>query len=172
MTVVYFISPAGEYGPVKIGCTKNIKKRLTTLSRCSSKKLEVLAAAQGSFDDERRLHMQFNTHRSHGEWFHRNEDIDRMIAFVSKTGILPDYAEPSIPAPDQTDVVFMAFRKTNASTIIDALGGTTAVSRLLNAPVSTVHSWRTIGIPASRLAHIRLVAKIEGKTLPQTQEGS
>ena len=53
-----------------------------------------------------------------------------------------------------------------ANAVIDALGGTSAVARLLEAPVSTVHSWRKIGIPASRMSHLRLVAKIERKKLP------
>lgn len=53
-----------------------------------------------------------------------------------------------------------------AAKVIDALGGTSAVAKLINAPVSTVHSWRKIGIPASRLAHLRLVADTQGVTLP------
>ncbi|MEG3086149.1 carph-isopro domain-containing protein [Sphingomonas sp. PB4P5] len=48
-----------------------------------------------------------------------------------------------------------------ANQIIDALGGTTAVSRMTDAPLSTVHSWRKNGIPRSRLAHLRLVAALE-----------
>lgn len=55
---------------------------------------------------------------------------------------------------------------TQASTIIDHLGGTSAVAKLIEAPVSTVHSWRTIGIPPSRLAHLRLAAQAAGKSLP------
>lgn len=51
--------------------------------------------------------------------------------------------------------------QTVADHIIDALGGTTAVSRLTDAPLSTVHSWRKNGIPRSRLAHLRLLAKVE-----------
>lgn len=43
-----------------------------------------------------------------------------------------------------------------ANRIIDALGGSTAVSRLVVTPLSTVHSWRKNGIPTSRLAHLRL----------------
>jgi hypothetical protein len=46
-----------------------------------------------------------------------------------------------------------------ANRIIDALGGSTAVSRLIETPLSTVHSWRKNGIPASRLAHLRLAAR-------------
>lgn len=53
-----------------------------------------------------------------------------------------------------------------ANTIIDALGGTSAVASMISAPVSTVHSWRKIGIPASRMAHLKLVAQVEGKQWP------
>ena len=49
---------------------------------------------------------------------------------------------------------------------IDDLGGTSAVAKMIDAPVSTVQSWRSIGIPASRLAHLRLIAQAEGKPAP------
>jgi hypothetical protein len=55
---------------------------------------------------------------------------------------------------------------TFATAVIDALGGTTAVSRATDAPPTTVQSWKKNGIPASRLAHLRLVAKDKGITLP------
>jgi hypothetical protein len=50
-----------------------------------------------------------------------------------------------------------------ANRIIDALGGTTAVSRLLEIPLSTVHSWRSNGVPPSRMAHLKLAAAVAGK---------
>jgi hypothetical protein len=49
-----------------------------------------------------------------------------------------------------------------ASNLIATLGGSTAVSRLTDAPVSTVHSWKQNGIPSSRLAHLRLIAERDG----------
>jgi hypothetical protein len=49
----------------------------------------------------------------------------------------------------------------NAADVIDALGGTTAVARKMEASVSTVHSWREAGIPRSRLAHLRLIGERE-----------
>lgn len=52
-----------------------------------------------------------------------------------------------------------------ANQIIDALGGTSVVAKLIAAPVSTVHSWRKIGIPTSRMAHLRLVAQMQGVDL-------
>lgn len=54
----------------------------------------------------------------------------------------------------------------DAIKVIHHLGGTSKVAKLIEAPVSTVHSWRTIGIPSSRLAHLRLVADSEGRPLP------
>lgn len=53
-----------------------------------------------------------------------------------------------------------------ANQVIDALGGTTAVAIAAEAPVSTVHSWRKIGIPKSRLAHLKLIAEQRGISLP------
>lgn len=60
-----------------------------------------------------------------------------------------------------------AAMNTEANAIIDHLGGTSAVAKLIEAPTSTVHSWRANGIPASRLAHLRLAAKAAGKTFPE-----
>lgn len=59
---------------------------------------------------------------------------------------------------------------TFADQVIDALGGTTVVATEIEAPTSTVHSWRKIGIPPSRMAHLRLVAQIKGVTLPDRPE--
>lgn len=59
---------------------------------------------------------------------------------------------------------------TYADKVIDALGGTSKVAVAINAPTSTVHSWRKIGIPASRLAHLRLLAKVEKVSLPSPDQ--
>lgn len=48
---------------------------------------------------------------------------------------------------------------TFAVNLIGSLGGQTAVARMIEAPVSTVHSWKENGIPHSRLAHLRLIAE-------------
>lgn len=56
---------------------------------------------------------------------------------------------------------------THATAIIDALGGTSEVARDIEAPPSTVQSWKKIGIPQSRLAHLRLLAQSKGVTLPE-----
>lgn len=51
--------------------------------------------------------------------------------------------------------------------VIEAFGGTTAVANAMKAHTSTVNSWRTIGIPRSRMAHLRLLADAKGITLPK-----
>lgn len=56
---------------------------------------------------------------------------------------------------------------TEAQAVIHHLGGTTAVARMIDAPISTVQSWKHIGIPPSRLAHLRLVARDAAKPLPE-----
>jgi DNA-binding transcriptional regulator YdaS (Cro superfamily) len=50
----------------------------------------------------------------------------------------------------------------NASELIDTLGGTTAVAKLLNVKPPSVHAWRTGGIPDDKL--IRLAPAIERAT--------
>ena len=62
--------------------------------------------------------------------------------------------------------------QTYADQVIDALGGTTAVATAIEAPTSTVHSWRKIGIPPSRLAHLRLIANSTGVELPEPPQES
>lgn len=62
--------------------------------------------------------------------------------------------------------------KPESETIIDGLGGTSAVARLIEAPVSTVHSWRKIGIPPSRLAHLKLAAAAKGVEWPAQQDAA
>jgi hypothetical protein len=51
--------------------------------------------------------------------------------------------------------------------VIEAFGGTSAVAKAIDAPTSTVHSWRTIGIPRSRMAHLKLLADAKGIELPE-----
>jgi len=57
--------------------------------------------------------------------------------------------------------------ETQYETVVAAFGGMTKLAQYLEAPPSTVFSWRKSGIPASRMAHIRLVAKERGIKLPR-----
>jgi len=56
--------------------------------------------------------------------------------------------------------------QTEYDIVVSAFDGMTKLAKALEAPPSTVFSWRKSGIPPSRMAHIRLVAKERGITLP------
>lgn len=49
-----------------------------------------------------------------------------------------------------------------ACTLIDSLGGTVKVAKLMEASTSTVQSWKDAGITRSRLAHLKLIAERDG----------
>lgn len=47
----------------------------------------------------------------------------------------------------------------NPNELIDALGGTTTVARLLGIKAPSVHAWRTSGIPDDKLIRLAPVAE-------------
>ena len=55
--------------------------------------------------------------------------------------------------------------QTYSDRVIDAMGGTSAVSGLSKIALSTVHSWRKNGIPEGRLDHLKLIAEREGMNI-------
>ena len=71
---VYFIQSIFG-GPIKIGCTINIDKRLCDLQAGSPIKLVLLGTICGSYEEESKLHKRFGKHRIHGEWFNLSEDL-------------------------------------------------------------------------------------------------
>lgn len=65
---IYFIE-AGDGGPIKIGVTKDIDKRIKQLQPGTTAPLRLLASIPGSHADERTLHRYFAVERRNGEWF-------------------------------------------------------------------------------------------------------
>jgi hypothetical protein len=74
---VYFIGT--PEGPVKIGFTTNVNKRLPTIQVSSPVRLKVLAILPGSRVNEGGLHVRFARQRLHGEWFSMT---DEMLALI------------------------------------------------------------------------------------------
>ena len=70
MNYLYFIQ-AGKDGPIKIGITNDIEKRLKSLQTANSKKLEVLYYTKTSSPrkSEKLLHDHFRENNINGEWF-------------------------------------------------------------------------------------------------------
>jgi hypothetical protein len=54
-----------------------------------------------------------------------------------------------------------------ARKVIGILGGPSAVSKLVGAPVSTVQSWELKGIPDWRIAVVEAAAAAEKKDIPE-----
>jgi hypothetical protein len=78
----YFIG--GETGPVKIGYTRNLQRRLRDMQLHSPLPLSALASTGGGCFAEAEYHERFAAHRLHGEWFERHPDILAEIARLNQ----------------------------------------------------------------------------------------
>jgi hypothetical protein len=75
---VYMIQ-TGDDGPVKIGLTRDVRRRLETLQISSPTRLRLLALFEGSRELECELHRRFAAARIKGEWF---KPIPELIEFA------------------------------------------------------------------------------------------
>lgn len=66
--LVYFLR-MGEDGPVKIGISSDVKKRVKTLQTAIPYELKLLGAIPGGARAEAFLHQLFDSYRLKGEWF-------------------------------------------------------------------------------------------------------
>jgi hypothetical protein len=75
---VYFIQ--GETGgPVKIGYSDDVSKRLKGLQTGHPDNLIILFAYPGSQNDEKAIHERLNNHRLRGEWFRPDNELFLVI---------------------------------------------------------------------------------------------
>ena len=68
-----YIIQALNGGPVKIGHTKNVKNRLSSLQTGYPETLTILACVAGDIKQEQKLHEKYIEYRLRGEWY--NQDI-------------------------------------------------------------------------------------------------
>ena len=80
--MLYFIR-SGQY--VKIGVSARPWARLAEFQTANPEPLEMLAIGPGDFGFESELHRLFGEHRGAGEWFHDNERIRAVVAFMRST---------------------------------------------------------------------------------------
>lgn len=66
--MIYFIQQ-GEYGPIKIGRTNNIKWRMADLKVASPYPLRLISTMEGGEKEEKLLHAAFSAVKLEGEWF-------------------------------------------------------------------------------------------------------
>jgi hypothetical protein len=86
LTTLYFIA-AVDAGKIKIGKTKHIHKRLSTLMTASPVPLKLLHSVQYDEGLERRVHNHLKKYRSHGEWFHADKPVVEFVRNVKERGI-------------------------------------------------------------------------------------
>lgn len=83
-SLVYFIQ-AGLDGPIKIGHSRNVTKRLRKLQMSSPVQLRLIHVEPGGELRERELHEQFATARTHGEWFNAVADLYAYLNIKSES---------------------------------------------------------------------------------------
>jgi hypothetical protein len=81
--VIYFIQ-AGEDGPIKIGLTNDLHKRMGALRTGCPFKLRLLATTPGGLLKERALQRTFADDRTHGEWFNPSSALLALIAEIGE----------------------------------------------------------------------------------------
>jgi hypothetical protein len=79
---VYFIQGM-KGGPIKIGHSRDVEKRIKELQTGFPTKLIVLALLPGSRSTEASLHRRFKKYRLHGEWFSPAPELLEYIRSVN-----------------------------------------------------------------------------------------
>lgn len=77
-SVIYFIQ-CGDNGPIKIGLSENVKKRLGALQAANPYQLHLLGVMDGDAAEERMLHVRFGLFRVRGEWYRSHQRLRRFI---------------------------------------------------------------------------------------------
>lgn len=87
--VVYFIGP--DEGPIKIGTSQDVQRRLYKLQTASPKPLRILAMVRGNAALEAKLHTRFKRCRIKGEWFDRTPELEQFLDDL-RNAVLSNFA--------------------------------------------------------------------------------
>jgi len=80
---VYFVE-SGEGGPIKIGWSQNVERRITELQVANAHKLHLLGVVPGTMKKEGELHAKFSHLRMEAEWFQNSPEIHGYLAQFSR----------------------------------------------------------------------------------------
>jgi len=90
---LYFIQ-MDLIGPIKIGITKDIKKRMNQLQNANPYKLHLLCLTPGNEEEERQLHECFLPLWIRGEWFHPHKEIFDQIEEFKHSNRINNFISP------------------------------------------------------------------------------
>lgn len=98
-SLVYFLQ-SEDGGPIKIGATNDVAKRMFELQTARADKLVLLTAVPGDMMLERSLHLHFAAARVKGEWFTPVPELVRLINDATESGVIGDLSRvPAGPEP-------------------------------------------------------------------------
>jgi len=75
---VYFVE-SGEDGPIKIGWSQDVERRIAELQVANAHKLNLLGVVPGTMKNEGELHAKFAHIRMEAEWFQNTEEIHEYL---------------------------------------------------------------------------------------------
>lgn len=76
---VYFVQ-SGEAGPVKIGWSQDVDRRMAELQTANARPLRLIGKIPGRMRDESRVHERFAHLRMEAEWFQNSPEIHEFLA--------------------------------------------------------------------------------------------
>lgn len=91
--MIYFAQRV-DGGPIKIGYSKSVDRRIRDMQIAMSVHLTVLAVADGDRANEARLHKKLWRHRVMGEWFLDCDDVRQEIVAIGRP-----FEDPAIRVP-------------------------------------------------------------------------
>lgn len=93
--MIYFIQD-GDDGPIKIGYSDNVLRRIRDLRTGTHQNLRLLLAIGGGVEQEAQLHERFSFAHKKGEWFW---PVNALIDFVDGYTLPPVELAPVEPPP-------------------------------------------------------------------------
>jgi hypothetical protein len=100
---VYFVQRVSG-GPIKIGFSEVLDKRLRAIERQIEEPIRVLGTIPGSYADEARLHRHFKAQALGGEWFDSSEALHEVIRGEAWPVPPPVDLDLAAAAPDPNDI--------------------------------------------------------------------
>lgn len=87
-SVVYFLQ-SEDGGPIKIGRSDDVAKRILQMQMARPDKLVLLAAVPGEYADETRIHRAFAAERVYGEWFAASPGLVQLAGIAARDNAIP-----------------------------------------------------------------------------------
>lgn len=103
--MIYFIQNTVTKA-IKIGYSKNPKKRLDSLQTATPDKLTLLGAIQGGLEHETAFHERFAKYALQGEWF-KGDILREVLDIIAKDAANPQKPKTNVIVAGDSDSFFM-----------------------------------------------------------------